>query len=215
MRNEQKKIAKEHDLAFKTLKVENGMIKAAFEPKNSLLEKRKELESFFPFMNEEDRQIYRKDYYDIFIPDDEDIEGWKETIEAIERYFGAEAPKYAKKRKRRGEKIPDQPKLKRYRVLENGNLVTTTAGASIYKLDGPLVQIGLEVVTDDPTYEGRFSGLVNLTKKTIKIKSGYRSTGLGYACDDLVVGPGQVIVQTHRGNGYCFSTYIVGYLEEE
>lgn len=213
MKKEQKLIANQYGLAFKTLKLENSMIEAEIEPKGSLKESWKNFKSFFPFIEEEDRKIYAKDCYEIFIPDDEDIQGWKETLEAIKRYFQAEVPKYARKRKKRWEKIPERPELKKYRVMENGNFPTTNAGASLYGLDGKLIQTKLEVVTDDPRYDGKFTGLVNLTKNPIKIKNGYHSTGLGYACDDLVVEPGQVIVQVRRGNGYCFSTYLVGDLE--
>lgn len=215
MTKEQKQITEEYSLSFKSIKLENSMLEAEIEPKGALLEKRIELKSFFKFMNEEDRITYRRDSYKIFIHDDEDIQGWRETMEAIKAYFGAEVPKYARKRQKRYEKIPECPKLKNYTVLENGNLTTTTSGASLYKLEGPLAQLELEVVTDDPMYDGHFYGLVNLTDQPIRIKNGYYSTGLRYACDNLVVGPGQVIVQVRRGNGYCFSTYLVGYLEPD
>ena len=196
-------------LAFTKLKIMNGMIEAEISPTGRLAEARQQLEATFKFLDEDDQIIYQKPNFNIYVPDDGDVNGLTETLQAAARYFEAR-PKYARKRKERYDDIPDRPVLESYRVLENGNFSTTTSGARLMGLDGPLAQIGITILAGE--YSGIYSGLANLTKKNLLIKKGYHSTSLKYDCDDLELEPSEVIVQVMRGNGYCFSTYVIGIL---
>ena len=193
-------------LAFTKLKIMNGMIEAEISPTGRLAEARQQLEATFKFLDEDDQIIYQKPNFNIYVPDDGDVNGLTETLQAAARYFEAR-PKYARKRKERYDDIPDRPVLESYRVLENGNFSTTTSGARLQGLYG-LAQIGITILSSD--YSGSYSGLVNLTKKTLLLRRGYHPTSLGYHCDDLELKPGEIIVQVMRGNGYCFSTYVIG-----
>ena len=197
-------------LAFTKLKIMNGMIEAEISPTGRLAEARQQLEATFKFLDEDDQIIYQKPNFNIYVPDDGDVNGLTETLQAAARYFAARPPKYARKRKERWNAIPDKPVLKNWRVLENGNFSTTTSGARLMGLDGPLAQIGITILAGE--YSGIYSGLANLTKKNLLIKKGYHSTSLKYDCDDLELEPSEVIVQVMRGNGYCFSTYVIGIL---